>query len=78
MLQADELAESAKSKVQDAVRVNYNKTEKGETTDIKTTKESDSKGGESSTMMALFAKELAFFSAVCLVVYLVGYLQVRS
>ena len=77
-LQADELAESAKSKVKDVVRVDYNKAEKGEAAATDAAKEAsdDSNDGGKSAMLVQFAKELAFFSAVCLAVYLIGYLQV--
>ena len=62
------------------MRVDYNKAEKGEATTETDTKDTpdESKDGGKSAMLVQFAKELAFFSAVCLAVYLVGYLQVSS
>ena len=64
--------------MKDVVRVDYNKAEKGEATTAKDTKDTseESKDGGKSAMLVQFAKELAFFSAVCLAVYLIGYLQV--
>ena len=64
--------------MKDVVRVDHNKAEKGEATTAKDTKDTpdDSKDGGKSAMLVQFAKELAFFSAVCLAVYLIGYLQV--
>ena len=64
--------------MKDVVRVDYNKAEKGEATTAKDTNDTseDSKDGGKSAMLVQFAKELAFFSAVCLAVYLIGYLQV--
>ena len=66
--------------MKDVVRVDYNKAEKGEATTTIAAKEAseESKDGGNSTMLVQFAKELAFFSAVCLAVYLIGYLQVSS
>ena len=38
----------------------------------------DPKGEEQKAMLGQFGMELARFSAVCAVVYFVGYMQVRS
>ena len=74
---ADELADSAKSKMQQGFRRSQDNSE-----DVarggKAAVAAEPKGEEQKAMLGQFGMELVRFSAVCAVVYFVGYMQVRS
>ena len=74
---ADELADSAKSKMQQSFKRGQSHQDKAGDVAKDGKAAADPKGEEQKAMLGQFGRELARFSAICAVVYFVGYMQVR-
>ena len=74
---ADELADSAKSKMQQSFKRGQSHQDKAGDVAKDGKAAADPKGEVQKAMLGQFGRELARFSAICAVVYFVGYMQVH-